>query len=230
MNWTGKSRQNRTYRGRIKPDSVFNEQISFVGHDSVLLFLTENSRFVTGITYSDIYRLAPVNKYYQFDGQVTDYYMENDSLAGTYSYKGGKLSGPTVLYYRNGKVRENGEYLDNARTGVWEYFYDNGQRAKSIQFNGNQPLLMECYSKSGEQIAHDGNGSFEGIITTNTATNPLDYNARGGIRDGLPDGRVGLIQYRFPLAHQYRAFLIRQIPARRFPIASGKEGLQQQLF
>ena len=198
VNWTGNSRQNRTYRGRIKPDSVFDDQFSFVGHDSVLLFLTENSRLVTGITCSYIYRLAPVNKYYQFEGQVTDFYMETHSVAGTYSYKGGKLSGPTVLYYRNGKVREKGEYLDNARTGVWDYFYDNGQKAKSIQFNDSQPLLIECYSKSGEQIARDGNGNFEGVITTNTATNPLDYNARGGIKGGLPDGEWFLSNTDFP--------------------------------
>jgi antitoxin component YwqK of YwqJK toxin-antitoxin module len=44
------------------------------------------------------------------------------------------LTGPCIFYYPNGQIKERGLYTKNVRNGKWEYFYDNGQKAKTIIF------------------------------------------------------------------------------------------------
>jgi len=47
---------------------------------------------------------------------------------------------------------------------------------------------MDCFTESGEMIAHDGKGQFDGIVSTGTPSNPLELRMHGRVKDGLPDG------------------------------------------
>ena len=123
--------QNGVYSGRIRTDSVFyNNQLSFINRDTALFFLDDGPSRLREIPCATYYRVAPLNKYYQVYGLVTDYYLENDSVAARLSYKDGILDGPCVFYYENGQVREKGIYTQNKRTGMWVYYYENGQKAR----------------------------------------------------------------------------------------------------
>ena len=179
----------KTYHGSIQPGSPFyDDQMAFVGQDSVLLFLNSNASRLTGMACAGLYRLARVNKFYQLDGVATDYYIDTDSVAETMTYNAGDLTGPCIFYYPNGQIKEMGLYSKNVRTGRWEYFYDNNQKAKTIIFTDMGPRLLECYTRDGQVLAEKGNGRFEGVVLTNTPSNPIEYTIKGPVKDGLADG------------------------------------------
>lgn len=185
--------RSREYHGRLRPDTLFDNQWGLVGQDSVLVFLTANGSTQTGAACADLYRLMTVNKYYQLEGVVTDYYMDNDSVAATYNYNHGVLEGPVYLFYKNGRVREHGTYRNKLKYGIWEYYYDNGQKERTLQYdeNGN-PSVIDCYTKNGDVLARDGNGQFAGKVEM--AGNPdqhstMEVTAKGPVKDGLPDGQ-----------------------------------------
>jgi hypothetical protein len=184
----------RQYHGRIRPTTFFDSQLAFAGQDTVLVFLTEGSAYQTGIACADLYRLEPVNKFYQLDGQVTDYFMDNDSVAATYNYDQGKLEGPVYLYYQNGRVRERGTYRNNIKYGVWEHYYDNGQKERTLQYdeNGNA-LVVDCYTRNGDVLARNGNGQFVGKVEMPGGQHStVEVTAKGKIKDGLPDSEWDL--------------------------------------
>ena len=179
----------KTYHGSIQPGSPFYEdEMAFVSQDSVLLFLNGNANRLIGMACAELYRLARINKFYQLDGVVTDYYIDTDSVAESLTYEAGDLTGPCIFYYPNGQIKEMGFYRKNVRTGRWEYFYDNNQKAKTIIFTDLGPRLLECYTRDGQVLAEKGNGRFEGVVSTNTPSGPIEYTFKGPIKDGLPEG------------------------------------------
>ncbi|HET6253410.1 MAG TPA: hypothetical protein VFE32_05025 [Puia sp.] len=182
----------RSFHGGIRPDTLIDDQLGFVGHDTILLFLRNNSGWMTGIGCGDIYRIAPVNKYYQLDGQVNDYYMTNDSIEASFNYVKGNLQDPAYIYYPNGQVKEHGDYQNNDRSGQWDYYYDNGQKEKTLQFENGGAYVVDCYTRNGEALARGGNGRFVGTVVTNTTVNPYEMQVSGNVKNGLPDGEWNL--------------------------------------
>lgn len=182
----------RAYHGKFRPDTLFDNQLGFVGHDSLLVFVTRNWARLTDLGCAEYYRLAPVNQYYQLDGRVTDYYLNTDSVAATFSYVAGFLDGPVYFYYPNGRVREKGYYRKNVKFGIWDYFYDNGQKERSIAYDDGYPLLQECYTKDGEVLAKGGNGRFEGSIASPRSQSEYTMVAKGTVQNGLPEGEWNL--------------------------------------
>jgi YD repeat-containing protein len=183
------SKPAKTYHGSIQPGSPFyDDQLAFVGQDSVLLFLNGNASTLSGMACAELYRLARVNKFYQLDGAVTDYYIDTDSVAESLTYDAGELTGPCIFYYPNGQIKEMGLYSKNVRTGRWEYFYDNNQKAKTIIFTDRGPRLLDCYTRDGQVLAKKGNGRFEGVVLSNTLAIPTEYTVKGPVKDGLADG------------------------------------------
>ncbi|HXB32361.1 MAG TPA: hypothetical protein VNV35_03025 [Puia sp.] len=193
-----RSNKSSSYHGRIRPDTLVDDQLGFFGRDSVLMFLRSNGGAKTGVACSEVYRVAPINKYYQFDGQVNDYYIDNDSLAATLNYTGGYLEGPAYLWYKNGQVKAQGAYNKSVKKGIWQYFYDNGQKEKTLQFENGEVRLIDCYTRNGEVLATGGKGRFEGDIITNSSLNPRDMLIKGPVKDGLPDGEWSLYSNTMP--------------------------------
>jgi len=50
-----------------------------------------------------------------------------DSTLGRYTLKNNLLSGQYVMYYSNGKIKEYGQYKDNAPIGAWTFYNDAGK-------------------------------------------------------------------------------------------------------
>ncbi|HXD77477.1 MAG TPA: hypothetical protein VN616_06695 [Puia sp.] len=182
----------RQYHGRFSPDSIFANQLGFLGRDSVLVFVTLDWGAQTDFGCGVYYRVAPVNKYYQLDGRVADYYMENDSLAATFSYVKGLLEGPVYLFYPNGRIRERGIYRNNLPYGNWDYYYDNGQKQRTLVYQGEHVFVQDCYARNGDVLAQNGNGSFEGLVGLANSQSIQQVMAKGKIRDGAPDAEWNL--------------------------------------
>jgi antitoxin component YwqK of YwqJK toxin-antitoxin module len=203
--------RNGVYSGKIWTDSVFyDHQLSFANRDTVLLFLDEKALRLNEIPCATFYRVVPVNKYYQQNGLATDYYLSNDSIAARLPYNNGVLDGPCLFYYRNGQIREKGTYAKNARIGTWDYYYDNGAKAKTVRFTDTGVYLLDCFKETGEMLAQSGNGRFEGVIQIGMPSNPTELRMSGPVKDGAPDGEWKL----------YSRFLSHPLFVERF--SSGK--------
>jgi antitoxin component YwqK of YwqJK toxin-antitoxin module len=180
------------YHGPWQPDSLFGNMLGFIGRDTVLSFLTKNWGSQADIGCAELYRVAPINKYYLLDGLVRDYYLANDSIAASFNYDKGQLEGPAYIFYPNGLVKERGSFQKNQRFGIWEYYYDNGQRERTLQYNDGQPGLIDCYTRDGVALAQNGTGRFEGFIAPAMPRNVIEMYAKGGVKDGVPDGEWDL--------------------------------------
>lgn len=181
--------RNGVYHGKIRTDSViYCHQLSFVNRDTALFFLNESASALCDIACATYYRVARLSPYYQLEGAVTDYYLDNDTVAARLTYKLGVLDGPCTLYYKNGRIREKGVYTGNSRTGIWEYYYENGQKAKTIRMTDDGPYLIDCYTETGELLTRNGNGRFEGMVVAGTSTRPIESKMSGPIENGVPDG------------------------------------------
>ena len=177
------------YQGHMLSDSLlFSKQLAFLSQDSILIFLNATASRMTERPCAELYRISPINEYYQLDGVVRDYYQENDSIAALLAYKKGKMEGPCIYYYKNGQVKEKGIYLQNNRVGVWEYFFENGQKQKTINFTEQGNLFMECFDESGKALVQNGNGNFEGSVLSGVLDFPTETKVMGSVKNGLQDG------------------------------------------
>ena len=52
-------------------------------------------------------------------------------------YRMGAFAGPYRLYHPNGKLKQEGNYVDNKMTGVWKSYHDNGQLREEVLFENN---------------------------------------------------------------------------------------------
>lgn len=166
----------------------FLRQLAFIDQNNIFFYLDEYASKLSDPSCAVFYRQARINKYFQLDGQVTDHYLQNNALAATLSYKDGELNGPCVFYYKNGKIREKGDYIKNEKNGIWDYYYENSQKAKSINFTDSGMFLMECFAHNGRVLVQNGNGHFKGKVLIGTDLSHQDCDMEGDIKDGLQDG------------------------------------------
>ncbi|WP_431212672.1 toxin-antitoxin system YwqK family antitoxin [Puia sp. P3] len=181
--------RNGVFSHRIRTDSVFyDDQLTFVNKDTAVFFLNSMGSRLSEIPCAAFYRVAPLNRYYQQSGLVTDYYLDNDSVAARLSYDNAVLDGPCWFYFRNGLVREKGIYTKNARRGIWDFYFENGQKEKSVQYTDSGVYLIDCFSKDAQTLAHEGNGRFEGTVLTGNYSSTTELKIVGSVKEGLPDG------------------------------------------
>jgi antitoxin component YwqK of YwqJK toxin-antitoxin module len=187
---TNRFRSKRSsFQGIIVRDSMFfANQLAFLNQDSLLLFLNSWGNRLSDQSCATFYRLARVNKYYQFTGEAADYYLDNDKLAARLRYDSGHLNGACTYYYRNGNIRERGTYRNDQRTGPWEYFYEDGMKSKAINFTNNGPVLTDCFAPNGSVLVQNGNGHFAGTVLLGNLNNNQYYTVTGDIKEGVQDG------------------------------------------
>ncbi|GGB15545.1 toxin-antitoxin system YwqK family antitoxin [Puia dinghuensis] len=173
----------------IPADSLFFcRQLAFVDGDNIFFYLNQYASRLSDRSCAVFYRQARINKYYQLDGPATDHYVANDALAATLQYKAGQLDGPCVFYYKNGHIREDGAYIKNEKKGIWVYYYENGQKAKTINFTDSGTFLLEYFTENGHALVRNGNGHFKGKVLFGTATSPQECDMEGDVKDGLQEG------------------------------------------
>ncbi len=170
------------------PSKLFADQFQFLSNDTVKLFLSSSSGKLTGKDCADVYRIAKVNQYFQFDGEVLDAYVGNGSKYCSATYRNGVKEGPCTYYFQNGKVKEEGSYSNNIRTGIWTYYFENGLKHKTIEFINDKRRLLECFNITGDTLAKNGNGRFSGEVTVGTAENPIKLRMEGHVKNGIVDG------------------------------------------
>lgn len=65
-------------------------------------------------------------------------YYDNGQLKGEYSFDGyGSNAGASKEYYRNGSVKEEGEYKAGFRVGKWQEYDSTGKKTELVQYDEN---------------------------------------------------------------------------------------------
>ncbi|HET6766795.1 MAG TPA: hypothetical protein VFH08_05335, partial [Chitinophagaceae bacterium] len=170
------------------PSKLFADQFQFLSNDTVKFYLSSYSGKLMGKDCADIYRIAKVNQYFQFDGEVFDSYVSKGSKFCLATYRNGVKEGTCTYYFENGQVKETGSYANNMRAGIWTYYFENGLKHKTIEFMNDKRRLLECFNITGDTLATNGMGRFSGEVTIGTAANPILVRMEGPVKNGIIDG------------------------------------------
>ena len=90
------------------------------------------------VLVEDVYAEGDISKDTVFNGLIRFYDTSHNRLVMVASYKNGVLDGPRTDYYKsgrpetkikyeNGKIKEQGQYLNGIRDQVWTIFYESGK-------------------------------------------------------------------------------------------------------
>ena len=151
---------------KINKNEIEHDANTKHGSSGSPIFL-ENTKFVVGIhkqgdreesiNYGDL--IYPI---------IIDLKPQLNYKNGNY-YKGdiinGKAYGKGILYYKNGKIRYEGDFINDKFEGNGKYYYENGEYYIGQFKNGKAHGKGILYYKN-EKIKYEGdfiNGKFEGF-------------------------------------------------------------------
>ena len=52
--------------------------------------------------------------------------------------------------------------MDNQKRGLWEYYYENGNKQQILEFRKNEVLVQEFWTEDGEKLVDSGSGKWYG--------------------------------------------------------------------
>ena len=62
------------------------------------------------------------------------------------------LNGPVKTDYKNGKIKSKEYYTGNKKTGIWQYYYENGKLRSEVIFNSlsqDEEAIVKTYDEKG---------------------------------------------------------------------------------
>lgn len=98
-----------------------------------------------------------LNKNKENEGEWKYYHQDSPQLMSVETFKNGKLSGKSIVYYKNGKTASETHYKDGIKEGIFKRYSEDGIVLEEIPYKNNQ--------FSGKVIYRDINGKVisEGI-------------------------------------------------------------------
>lgn len=139
----------------------------FVG-SSLLSFAQETVNF-----FDEQHRLLPGPEGAVFysrmelkDGvyRIRQFYASNDQLEmeGTFIGDGSRRTkvGKFAFFYENGQVKQEGEYKNGRKSGLWKEYYDNGQLSDEEFHLEEKTLFYQHWDPSGNPLLTNGTGKY----------------------------------------------------------------------
>lgn len=133
-----------------------------------------------------------IHREYDADGKVTNAYIYNDNgllLSEGIVDEGGNYNGRWKDYYPDGKVKADGQYANNRRTGVWKFYNSSGRIEQTGSYNNGRPDgLWTWYYSDGSILREEEyfQGLRDGMFTEYSQTG--DIIAQGQYTDGEKNG------------------------------------------
>lgn len=62
------------------------------------------------------------------------------------------LNGPIKTYYKNGKLKSKEYYVNNKKSGIWQYYHENGKLRSEVIFNSlsqDEEAIVKTYDEKG---------------------------------------------------------------------------------
>lgn len=96
--------------------------------------------------------------------RIRQFYASNDQLEmeGTFIGDGSrrKKVGKFVFFYENGQVKQEGEYKNGRKSGLWKEYYDNGQLSDEEFHLEEKTLFYQHWDPSGTPLLTNGTGKY----------------------------------------------------------------------
>lgn len=109
------------------------------------------------------YRICAIHKekLVFYKGPFEDYYMDGKiEMIGAYDDKGRK-AGNFISYYRNGNKKEEGDYGNDRRIGLWSFYSEDGKLILQLFCTSNHDFVPHLMiDKNGDTLVKNGNGKF----------------------------------------------------------------------
>lgn len=129
------------------------------------------------------------NNFLYYKGTVKDYTVQHKIIMqGEYSpdgYRNGKF----IFYYPDGKPKYEAMYNMGFATGIWNWFYNNGNKKSSIRFGNseNDFVFLNYSDESGKQTLNDSTGDFT-WYTIPEGTVFRNFMVEGSFKNGKRSG------------------------------------------
>lgn len=132
-----------------------------------------------------------------YDGEVTDYYVQNDKVEMTGQYKNGNKSGTFNFYYPDGTLKMTASYDEKGtRTGAWKELYTNGIVKISLLYENHTEKILEMNDSLGNPMTK-GNQFKYNLYYYDLPRQPAGAYLReddlieisGNLTDNLRDGK-----------------------------------------
>ena len=89
-------------------------------------------------------------------------------------------------YLPNGELKEEGNYKDGKKDGIWTYWHENGQKAEEGVFNNDvKTENWIYYQKDGKIRLEEEYQQFRQILDNTDAISKIDKNLRARILEAL---------------------------------------------
>ncbi len=161
-----------------------------IDSDSLMIFFDSNGEIINS-NLASYYRVFKRDrKYFPFDGNVKDYYIDGQ-LAFVATYINGFLEGEAKYYDYNGNTLIDAKYKDGIRNGIWKFYYPDKRLKKRVSFNNDTILILDFYTQKGKQLVINGTGKYKDNITIGKYTGK--YKVSGRLIDGLMDGNWSIL-------------------------------------
>jgi antitoxin component YwqK of YwqJK toxin-antitoxin module len=83
-------------------------------------------------------------------------YFDNGAVKAEENYVKGNFEGPFKEFFENGKLFQQGQYVNNAMTGIWKTYYDTGELKEEVTFvENNENGPFKEYHKNGK-VKYEG--------------------------------------------------------------------------
>jgi len=117
---------------------------------------------LTTKTYAQYCRVGFIDTvFYQYYGDVSDYYVKTGKLQMTGNFTANRKNGIFRFYYPNGKLKTEGIYKDNIRVGIWTNYYENGRFKDRILFENDFINALTDFDSNGVQRMELGTGDWQ---------------------------------------------------------------------
>jgi antitoxin component YwqK of YwqJK toxin-antitoxin module len=78
---------------------------------------------------------------------------DDGTLLRAVTFRHGAATGPARSYYENGKSKDAGEYINNLRSGFWQYWYKSGQKECEGMMRDDKPVgVWRFWDESGDAL------------------------------------------------------------------------------
>ena len=142
---------------------------------------------LTDKEHASFYRITTWNpNILFFDSSFTDFNKNNDTIHSG-SYSKGYKEGSFKLFYDTNLLYAEGKYKKNKMSGLWKYYYKNGQTKDEVVIIGNEFKIINHYSEQGDTLVKIGTGKWTYKIESYDGKNDMyvSGNLVNGNRDGL---------------------------------------------
>lgn len=133
-----------------------------------------------------------VHREYGKDGKVTNAFVYNDNgllISEGIVDEAGNSNGKWKDFYPDGKIRAEGNYIDNRRTGLWKFYDPSGKVEQTGYYNNGRPDgLWKWYYENGAILREEEyfQGQRDGAYTEYSPAG--DIIGQGQYSDGEKNG------------------------------------------